>query len=165
MKRCIFIASLFLAASLCLGMEENKKLDFASIEELKTFLSNLKITFDDSFKGYGDLFQEIKAGESELVIKEGHLLRKVSVVNVAITYQNDGVTKHLIEESQTYHSGEKKGKTRLRNQPFVAEKKLPSENLYQAFVRALQEELNFSNLTVDQFKSYQSGDISSETKT
>lgn len=106
---------------------------------------------DLSTWGYGatktveQLFQEIEGGEAELVTaSDGRLVRKTAVANIEVQY-TDAAKKRwrLIERKQVFADGSERERGLGTS---VAEKLKVGENVPEAAVRGLQEELGFSEM-------------------
>ena len=90
-----------------------------------------------------DLLQEVNDGEIELIsTPDGTLVRKVPVVTVDVMY-TDALGRHykLVESRQVFTDGRERHRDRNTS---VAEKLKVGENVAEAALRGVQEELGIS---------------------
>lgn len=93
---------------------------------------------EESRKEIGDLFQEVKSGESEMVFCENRALRRIQILKIEIFAEMSGGVFRL-QESQFFH---KSGELKIRPGSTISEKIKPKEDLKSCLIRAIGEELN-----------------------
>ncbi len=89
------------------------------------------------------LLKEINAGESELLKKDGALLRAAVGSTIRVYYRNEAVLFHLKEEKQVFKNGRVK-KRELAGDMSIGEKLKPGEIPAVGAWRALAEELGIT---------------------
>lgn len=105
------------------------------------------------------LAQEILKGETELVIENGKLLRRISIAHVDVRYRRpDGVELRIVEDRQVFADG----RVRERGRKRVSEKMKSGEDLLETAKRGLLEELGVkAELEFEDLGSKQEVQISS----
>lgn len=126
-----------------------------SIEELKKELHENGIDIAEYGKGKAKslehLYDEIRKGESILLVKKGKLMRCIKVVDVRVFYEDKDNLYGLFESAQRFSDG----RTRRRKNDFIAEKLMPEENPVSAVKRAIKEELGIkSKIKATKIKKY-----------
>lgn len=114
------------------------RLDIRSQDDLNQVLKDHNIDTGKWVKSPQSLYKEIKAGECQLGVANGQLVRSVNVVAVRCFFENDeGQKFQLQEEKQVFNNGN------VRNRGFkhIAEKLQADEKPQEAALRGLAEEL------------------------
>ena len=121
-------------------------------QELTKILTDHKIDLNlwgvGSAKTLDHLLKEVTEGETNLVVEDGKLVRKVRVMHVDVYARFDDEhhvrTFRLVETKQVF----KDGRTRIRKDMkySISEKMLPAENPKAAALRALSEELGVTDV-------------------
>lgn len=87
------------------------------------------------------LDEEIRSGETKLIVQDDMLIRSAKGVLVDVYYEAQGVTLYLIEKSQVFTDGRTKKRTTTGS---IGEKLKPGELPIAAAHRALSEELGLA---------------------
>lgn len=88
-------------------------------------------------KSLDNLLEELRTGDSKLLLEEGELVRTVTVMNVVVTCGNE----ILVEDRQVFLNGD----VRRRGLKHLAEKFDPdAESADQAIKKALKEEVQYT---------------------
>jgi ADP-ribose pyrophosphatase YjhB (NUDIX family) len=88
------------------------------------------------------LFEEVEAGETELDLSSGKLVRKVKVVALDVFYTHGDKTLVLVEDKQVFVDG--RVRTRKMDSS-LGEKMMPGEDPMAAARRAMAEELGIGS--------------------
>jgi hypothetical protein len=113
------------------------------VDDLVLLLGDYYIDYKLWRKDVEDLFEELKLGESSLLLFDGELRRNVKSVFVGVT-SPDGKLR-LVEDRQVFHDGRKDV---IRGVKGVFEKQEAGESSEEAAIRGLKQEL-FTGIEID----------------
>jgi hypothetical protein len=115
-----------------------------SLDDLKKLLDCYQINTDiwtESGSSVSSLYDEVKAGDCTLEIKDGKLHSRVNGAVIKCTYtDNEGNRYQIFEEKQVFQTG----KIRNRGHRFISEKIRFCETPEEGALRGLAEELQIS---------------------
>jgi hypothetical protein len=124
-------------------MSKESFLRIKSKDQLRDILISGGVPVDvwNAFKGIGDLWEEVRSGETILVQRGKEVVRQVSVARIFVYYTDDNGQRYQLVETKQVR---KDGNVRERGFDYVAEKFKASENPQQAALRGVGEELGIS---------------------
>jgi hypothetical protein len=125
-------------------MSVSQIISIDAIDDLILLLGDHYIDYKLWRKDVEDLYEELKLGESSLLLVDGELRRNVKSVFVGVT-SPDGKLR-LVEDRQVFHDGRP---VVIREIKGVFEKQEAGESSEEAAIRGLKQEL-FTGIEVDE---------------
>ncbi len=96
-------------------------------------------------KSLNDLLEEVEKGETVLAEENGHLLRRIIVLNVDVFVDIEGTRRHLVEDQQIFDDGRVRRRNRSSS---IAETLRSDEDALAAVPRAVWEEIQVRKFTL-----------------
>jgi hypothetical protein len=117
----------------------------ATVQELTDLLRRFGLNPDlfgsEAAKTVEALFEEIQSGESELIIENGHLARKIGLILIGIVYRYGSRNLRLREDRIVFNDGRIRQRHDILGLMAISEKLKKGEDPEQGLKRAIKEEL------------------------